>query len=114
MRGLPTILPTTKQAVGNGHLQTDLDGENKKPCIFKQVTGHLRHSWTGKKLFDVLDLFAHLLNQYLDIDCSLGGAYVNCFGAKGVGLAVQLLHQEVQPAADRLLAIEYTAHLVKV
>ena len=30
MRGLPTILPTTKQAVSNGHLQTDLDGKNKK------------------------------------------------------------------------------------
>lgn len=30
MRELPTILPTTKQVVGNGHLQTDLDGENKK------------------------------------------------------------------------------------
>ena len=30
MRGLPTILPTTKQVVGNGHLQTDLDGKNKK------------------------------------------------------------------------------------
>ncbi|MFT0211964.1 hypothetical protein VQ643_05015 [Pseudomonas sp. F1_0610] len=27
---LPTILPTTKQAVGNGHLHTDLDGKNKK------------------------------------------------------------------------------------
>jgi len=30
MRGLPTILPTTKQVVGNVHLQTDLDGKNKK------------------------------------------------------------------------------------
>ncbi len=30
MRGLPTILPTTKQAVGNGRLQTDLGGGNKK------------------------------------------------------------------------------------
>ncbi len=49
MRGLPTILPTTKQVVGNGHLQTDLDGKKKKPCIYKQVTGLLRHSWTGEK-----------------------------------------------------------------
>lgn len=29
-QGLPTILPTTKPVVGNGHLQTDLDGKNKK------------------------------------------------------------------------------------
>ncbi len=36
MRGLPTILPTTKQVVGNGHLQTDLDGENKK-ALYLQV-----------------------------------------------------------------------------
>lgn len=49
MRGLPTILPTTKQVVGNGHLQTDLDGKNKKPCIYKQLTGLLRHYWTDKK-----------------------------------------------------------------
>ena len=35
MRGLPTILSTTKQAVGNGHLQTDLDGENKKALYFQ-------------------------------------------------------------------------------
>ena len=49
MRGLPTILPTTKQVVGNGHLQTNLDGKNKKPCIYKQITGLLRLSWTGEK-----------------------------------------------------------------
>ncbi len=30
MRALPTILPTTKQVVDNGHQQTNLDGENKK------------------------------------------------------------------------------------
>ena len=35
MRGLPTILPTTKQVVGNGHLQTDLDGKNKKSLYFQ-------------------------------------------------------------------------------
>lgn len=35
MRGLPTILPTTKQVVGNGHLQTDLDGKNKKALYFQ-------------------------------------------------------------------------------
>ena len=53
MRGLPTILPTTKQVVGNGHLQTDLDGKNKKAlyfqCSSQGNTGLLRHSWTGKK-----------------------------------------------------------------
>ncbi len=27
---LGIYLPTTKQVVGNGHLQTDLDGKNKK------------------------------------------------------------------------------------
>jgi len=35
MRGLPTILPTTKQVVGNGLLQTDLDGKNKKALYFQ-------------------------------------------------------------------------------
>lgn len=28
---------------------TDLDEKIKKPCIYKQITGLLRHSWTGKK-----------------------------------------------------------------
>jgi len=50
MRGLPTILPTTKQVVGNGHLQTDLDGKNKKAlyfqCSSQGNTRLLRHSWT--------------------------------------------------------------------
>ena len=36
MRGLPTILPTTKQVVGNGHLQTDLYGENKKALYLQE------------------------------------------------------------------------------
>lgn len=48
MRGLPTILPTTKQVVGNGHLQTNLDGKNKKALYFQGSsqgnTGLLRHS----------------------------------------------------------------------
>lgn len=30
MRKLGNLLPTTKQVVGNGYLQTDLDGKNKK------------------------------------------------------------------------------------
>ncbi len=75
MRGLPTILPTTKQVVGNGHLQTDLDGKNKKAlyfqCSSQGDTGLLRHSWTGnflpRNLFDVLDLLTHLLNQHFQL-----------------------------------------------
>lgn len=66
------ILLTTTPVVGNGHLQTDLDGKNKKALYLQGSlpgnTGHLRHSWAGsflpRNLFDVLDLFAHLLNQY--------------------------------------------------
>ena len=62
-------LPTTKQVVGNGHLQPIWTGKIKKPCIYKQITELLKHSWTGnflpRNLFDVLDLLAHLLNQYL-------------------------------------------------
>ena len=81
MRGLPTILPTTKQVVGNGHLQTDLDGKNKKPCIYKQITGLLRHSWTGNflpwNLFDVLDLLTHLLNQHLKFNGGVGDVAVD-------------------------------------
>lgn len=77
MRGLPT----TKQVVGNGHLQTDLDEENKKALYLQGSspgnTGHLRHSWTGnflpKNLFDVLDLLAHLLDLYFHFDSRLCG-----------------------------------------
>jgi len=63
MRGLPTILPTTKQVVGNGHLQTDLDGKNKK-ALYLQANNRASKTFLDgqKKLFDILDLFAHLLN----------------------------------------------------
>jgi hypothetical protein len=82
MRELPTILPTTKQVVGNGHLQTDLDGKNKKALYLQAITELLRHSWTSnflpRNLFNILDLLSHLLNQHLQLNRRLGD-----FGADG-------------------------------
>ena len=52
--------------------------------------------------FDVLDLFADLVDQHLELDRRLRGARVDRLGAQRVGLAVEFLQQEVEPAADRL------------
>jgi hypothetical protein len=46
MRGLPTILPITKQVVGNGHLPTDLDGKNKK-ALYLQAKNRAFKTFMG-------------------------------------------------------------------
>ena len=43
-------------------------------------------------LLNILDLFAHLLDQYFQFNCGLGAFGNNGFGRQGVGLAVELLH----------------------
>ncbi|WP_373332146.1 hypothetical protein P6F15_11780 [Thiopseudomonas alkaliphila] len=42
-------LPTTKQQLVTDIRKLIWPGKIKKPCIYKQITGLLRHSWTGKK-----------------------------------------------------------------
>ena len=55
-------------------------------------------------LLDVLHLLAHLLDQHLHVDRGARGLDVLRLRRQGVGLAVQLLHQEIQPPARGLRA----------
>ena len=89
--------------------------------------GLLRHSWgvfriapafsafppsmTVKKLLDVLDLLAHLLDQHLDFNAGLRNVGVNRLGTYGVGLAIQFLHQEIELAATGARPREYFPNL---
>src|SRR5256885_15201209 len=49
--------------------------------------------------FDVLHLLAHLLDEDLELQGDLRHLGVDRLGAQGVGLAVQLLGQEIQALA---------------
>ena len=68
----------------------------------------------GWALFDVLDLFAHLLDQHLHVNRNAGHLQHGRLGAQGVGLAVQLLNQEVQAFADVAALGEQARNLVQM
>src|SRR5690348_13477732 len=55
-------------------------------------------------LLDILHLLAQLLDDDLDLDGVARDLGVLRLRSQRVRLAVQLLHQEVQPPADRVLA----------
>src|SRR5687768_697691 len=70
------------------------------------------NSWPrSAPLLKVLHLLAQLLDQHLQLDRGLGGARVDRLRAQGIRLAVELLHQEVEPAADRLRQREHAPRL---
>jgi hypothetical protein len=58
---------------------------------------------------DVLDLFADLVDQHLQLHRCLRRAGVDRFGAQRVRLAIELLQQEIQPPSDRLLLRKHAA-----
>ena len=52
-------------------------------------------------LFQVLHLLAHLLDQNLEVDGRIGHLARDGFGTERIGLAVQFLHQKIEPLAHR-------------
>src|SRR5688572_5687813 len=62
-------------------------------------------------LLNVLDLLAHLLDQDLDVDRGARGLDVLRLRRERVRLAVQFLHQEVEPPPRWLLRIEHLQDL---
>src|SRR5690606_6836213 len=60
---------------------------------------------------DVLHLLADLVDQHLQFHRRAAGAAVDRLRAEGVGLAVELLQQEIQAPADRLALGEHAADL---
>src|SRR5262245_50043630 len=62
-------------------------------------------------LLKILYLLAELLDQALELEPDIGELHVVRLGAQRVGLAVELLCQEVEPAADRAAVAEHLAGL---
>src|SRR5690606_27534715 len=62
-------------------------------------------------LFNVLHLLADLVDQHLELHRDPGGAAVDRLRAQRVGLAVELLEQEVQAPPGRFVAAQHPADL---
>src|SRR6185503_19293787 len=63
---------------------------------------------------DVLDLLAHLLDRDLHVDRGARRLAVLRLGGQRVRLAIQLLHQEIEPATRGLGGIEHRGDFVEV
>jgi len=50
------------------------------------------HRQSREKLFDILHLLAHLLDQYFKFYRYPGHFLVGRFGSQGIGFAIQFLH----------------------
>src|SRR5664279_5708543 len=61
--------------------------------------------------FYVLHLLAHLLDQHLDFERSLGQFCVDGLGAQRIGFAVEFLHQKVESLAAASTLRQYAPHL---
>src|SRR5687767_10215026 len=59
--------------------------------------------------FDVLDLFAHLVDQHLQLDRRGRRARIDRLAAQRVRLAVELLQQEIEAATHRVALREHAA-----
>ena len=57
-------------------------------------------------LFKILDLFADLFDQYLQINGGLAQTDGHGLRSQCVGLAVELLHHEIKPLAARSVFLE--------
>lgn len=66
------------------------------------------------RLLQILHLLAHLLDQHLHLDRGACGLEILGLRGQGVGLAVELLHQEIQAPARRLGAAQRAARLLDV
>src|SRR3569623_1981715 len=64
--------------------------------------------------FNILDLFAHLLDQHVEFERVARGFHRHRFRAQGIGFAVQFLHQEVEALAAGTCLDEHAAHLGKM
>src|SRR5258706_14388511 len=61
-------------------------------------------------LFDVLDLFAQLLNGDLEVEADARQFDIGRLGAEGIGLAIELLAKEIELAADGPAAFDQGPH----
>src|SRR5205807_5748208 len=68
----------------------------------RATTAPLRWSFSaGIASFQILDLLAELLDHALELEPDIGELDVVRFGAERIGLAVELLSEEIEPPTDR-------------
>src|SRR5207302_6824285 len=65
----------------------------------------------SQSLLSVLHLLAHLLDEDLHVDRAARGLEILGFRGERVGFAVELLHEEIEPASGGLAAADDAAHL---
>src|SRR5688500_16738787 len=66
------------------------------------------------RLLNVLHLLADLLHQQLELQRAVRDRLAGSLGGEGVGLAVELLGDEVEPLADGASRAERSLHFVKM
>src|SRR5450830_1275745 len=64
------------------------------------------------RLFYVLYLLAHLLDQHFHVDRDVGEFQRRRFGAQRVGFTVQFLNQKVKPLADLAAFLDESLQLI--
>ena len=64
----------------------------------------------GSASLEVLNLFAHLLDQNLQFNRRVGHFDRGGFRAQRVGFAIEFLHQEVKAATDCAAGRKHAAH----
>ena len=74
---------------------------------------YLKNLWI-EPLFQILDLFAHLLDENFHFHRAARDFRVDRFRTQGIGLAVEFLHQKIQSLAHRAALLEYAVHLCKM
>src|SRR3954462_9964984 len=73
-----------------------------------------RSAFLSLRLLDVLDLFAHLLDQQLQVQRHASDFDVDGFRAERIRFPVKFLHHEVQSLADSAAALENPFDLAEV
>src|SRR6202171_992732 len=73
-----------------------------------------RRTWAGNALLRVLHLLAHLLDQDLHVHGAARGLQILGLRRQGVRFAIELLHEEVEPAAGGLTRADDAAHFADV
>src|SRR5512143_301218 len=75
------------------------------------IVGRYSRCHGDSKLFEVLHLLAHLLDQDLELERRLREFGIHRFRAQRVRLAVELLHEEIESLARAAPGAEHAADL---
>src|SRR5512141_590371 len=80
----------------------------------RPLRGSARLAPRPRLSFEVLHLLAHLFDQHLELERHLRQLRVDRFRAERIGLAMQLLREEVEPLADTAALRQHAADFADV